>query len=118
MLGITSMLEAANKKADLYDIYGIDFYADFLMTSVDPEFQRQGLVTEIYKRSIALLRAKGYPVCKSVFSSPFTRKAATNLGFQEHSRLYFLDHKNEQGELILPNAEPDMCAAVMALKLS
>jgi len=114
---VFGMVKKAGDMVNLFDLYGIDHYADFLMTSVGSEFTRQGLVTEIYRRSMNLLRAKGYPLCKSVFTSPYTRKAASNLQFQELCRIYARDEKDENGQNIFPHAGPDDCAAVMVYKL-
>jgi ribosomal protein S18 acetylase RimI-like enzyme len=101
----------------VFEKYGVDTYGYFLMTCVDPAFRGQGLVTEIYRRSIALLKAKGYPACASLFSSPFTRKAATNLGFDLLFNKKVLDCKDEAGNLLIPNAGEDDSCSLMSLRL-
>lgn len=114
---VIGLLETVNQQCNIFDKFGVNYYAEFFMASVDPEFQREGIATEMYKRSIKLLRSKGYPLCKSVFTNPYARSAVSKLGFEEISRFYFLDLKNEQGDPIVPDAEPDMFGASMALKL-
>jgi len=115
---ILSFLTELTAKSKICETYGIDHYADFFMTSVDAEFRGQGLVTEMYRRSIALLTSKNLPVAKSVFSSPFTRKAATKLQFCELARLYLSEAKYEDGTKAYPDAGEDEFASVMALKLN
>ena len=95
---VLKFVQLLNERCNLFERFGVDHYGDFWVASVDPEFRQKGLATEMYRRSLALLKAKGYPVCKSVFSSPYTRRAVRNLGFEELDKMYMLDMKNEKGD--------------------
>lgn len=117
MKNILRNLSEISDKANIYEYYGIQFCADLIATSVNPEYRGQGLVTEIYKRSFDLFRAKGYSICKSTFTSPITHAVAIKYKFQEHARKLFLEFTDENGHQLLPHAKPEEKAVLMALKL-
>jgi len=113
-----NMVESLGAEANIFERYGVEHYAELMFTSVGPEYRGQGLVTEIYKRSFDLLRAKGYPLCKSSFSSPYTQKLAIRFGFTEHARRKFADFKYPDGTPIFDKVSPaEQEAILMALKL-
>jgi len=118
VLRVIEVLDQVSANSDVFGKYGVDHYGYFVMTCINEEFRGQGLVTEIYKRSIAMLRAKGFPACCSLFSSPFTRKAAANLKFEEIYSKKFIDCKNKKGEPLFPNAGPEEACACMVLRLN
>lgn len=95
----------------------VDKYGDFFMASVGSNYRGQGLATEMYRRSIKFFKAQGVQVAKSNFTSPFTRKAAHNLGFVELKRIKFLDYKDDQGTPYLPTATEDQLCACMAVRI-
>jgi len=81
-----------------------DFCADVFITSVTPKYRGRGLATEIYNRLIPFLRAKGFPVLRSSFTSPATRAIGKKFGFTEIGRFYFKDAVDENGVKYFPNA--------------
>ena len=65
-----------------------------------------------------MLQAMGFTVVKSVFTSPYTRRAAQKLNFKELYRLYFQEFVNSKGIRCFAHAGPEDFAAVMALKIN
>jgi len=106
-----------SKKGNIFDRYGVDHYAELLIASVDPEFRERGLATEMYRRTLTLLRSRGYPVAESCFTSPITRKVAAKFGFEELVRRYFKDFEDVNGAKFIDNAGEDQFAALMAISL-
>jgi len=104
------------KTVNIFDIYGVDQYADLTVASVDPQFRGLGLATEMYKRTLELLKSKRIPVAKSSFSSPYTRKIAQKFGFEQIRRDYFKDFRDENGEKFFHNAD-DQFSDLMAIRL-
>jgi len=102
---------------NLFEQFGIDHYAEFIFTSVNPEYRRLGLATEMYKRSFALLGAKGYPLCKSNFGSPYTQELALRLGFQECGRWKLTEFVYPNGTWVMDSDKVKGVQIVMARKL-
>ena len=116
-LKILNVMKKLEKESNLLETYGVEFYADFFMSSVEPKYRSQGLATELYERSVTLLKSKGFPLVKSSFTSPITRKIGTKMGFQELARVYLFDETDEHGLPAFPKASPVQFVATMALKL-
>jgi len=114
---LLKLIKILDAKANIYEKYGIEYLANFLLACVGREYRGKGLATEMYKRSIQLLKSKGFPLCKSAFSSPYTRKATMNLGFTEIARVYLKDFCNENGEMDFKGAGDDDCTAILCLQL-
>jgi len=104
-------------KVNVWEKYAINQYAFFLMTCVDPEFQGQGLVTEMYRRSINYLRARGFPLCVGLFTSPFTRKAVAHFPFEDLASEKLADFKGENGLPLIPSGDPEQFANTKAMRL-
>lgn len=105
------------EEGKVFETLGVDEIATLVSVSVDREFRRQGLATEMYRRSLAMLKAKGYSVVEGYFSSPHSRKIASKLGFQLLTESYIGQYENSQGELVFPDAKPDDYVSLMTLKL-
>ncbi|CAG7727827.1 unnamed protein product [Allacma fusca] len=106
-----------DNKCNIFETFDIDEYADLRIQCVGRQFRGKGLATEMYTRALAFLKQSGFLVAKSVFTSPYTRKAASNLGFVELARKYFREITDENGALVCPDAGDNEFVAVMALKL-
>ncbi|CAG7833343.1 unnamed protein product [Allacma fusca] len=102
---IFNFLDSAQKTINIFEEYGLDEYADFAMASVAREFRGEGLATELYERSLKLLRHLGFKLVKSTFTSPYTRKIGTKYGFEELARKYFRELQNTRGDYLCPNAD-------------
>jgi len=85
----------------------VDKIADMFGISVDPAYQNQGIATEIYKRALILLKQKEFKVVRCGFLSPWSRKAATNLGWKELVRVYHKDVMTSAGTPLVENADPE-----------
>lgn len=105
------------EEGKVFDTLGVDEIATLVSVSVEQEFRRQGLATEMYKRSLAMLKAKGYVAVEGYFSSPHARKIATKLGFHQLAISYIGQYEDSQGELVFPDAKPDDFVSLMTLKL-
>jgi len=99
--------------------FGDNFAAPYI-ASVEPGYRGNGLATEMTARSLNLLRAHEFPIIRSFFSSPITRKIAMKAGYQEIARVYYdeLIGFDGEGTLDFQNAEPGSFATFMALKLT
>lgn len=105
------------EEGKVFESVGVDEIATLVSVSVEREFRRQGLATEMYKRTVALLKAKGYVAVEGYFSSPYARKIATKLGFQQLAVSYIGQYENAEGELLFPEAKSDDFVSLMTLKL-
>ncbi|CAL8074511.1 unnamed protein product [Orchesella dallaii] len=105
------------EEGKVFDTLGVDEIATLVSVSVEREFRRQGLATEMYRRSLAMLKTKGYVAVEGYFSSPFARKIATKMGFQQLAISYIGQYENADGELVFQDAKPDDYVSLMALKL-
>lgn len=70
----------------------------------------------MYRRSLALLREKGYPAVDGVFTHPHARKIGEKLGFSELGRAYVSQYEDSKGNKVFPDAKPEEYVSVMALK--
>lgn len=105
------------KEANFFERFGVDEAISFVAASIEKKFRGQGLVTEMYRRSLVLLRARGFKYVQGVLTSPYTRKTLFNLGFTELAKIYFKDFKTEDGQQLFPNFQPDLFANFMYLEL-
>jgi len=105
------------EQGKVFDVLGVHEVATLVSLSIEREFRQQGLATEFYRRTIAFLKAKMYPAVEGCFSSPYARKIAEKLGFQELSSAYVAEYKDAKGEVVFPNAAPEDFISIMALKL-
>lgn len=94
------MADIAIEKAQIYERFGIETYAEFLIASCSPKYRKQGITTELYKRSIAFLDAEGFKLVESIFTSQWARKVVEDLGFKELSRVYYKDLRDDNGQII------------------
>ena len=117
MHNLMKVIYVCNTEADVFGRYPIDHYAYYITASIGRDYRNQGLASEMYRRSEALLREHKFPLVASCFTSPWTRKIATNRNFKELSRFYLKDLKDDNGRQVLPDATDDDCAALMALEL-
>lgn len=121
--------EIVHEEGDLFERYQVSHMADLLLSSCAPQYRKQGLSKELYRRTLNFLKAEGVPIAKSVFTSPFSRAAVKPLGFEQVCRLYYKDVKDENGNLAftkearkaiqISGAEDDTepYAALMALRI-
>jgi GNAT superfamily N-acetyltransferase len=117
MRTLLQILGMAEEKANVYETCNVDRYADWFLVSVEKKYRGQGLAQELYQRSINLAREKKLPLVKCIFSSPYSRKAGANLGFQELSAFYVTEALDENGETLLPNAAPNQKVTLGVFKL-
>jgi len=89
-----------------------EFEAHIIMTSVEPEYRTQGLGTEMITRTMLMLKAKGFPVLRSIFSSPAAQIIGTKLGFTELGRLELKGQVDQDGNELFPTATTEFVADV------
>jgi len=104
------------EESKVFDKLGVEEMATFVTISVGKEFRNQGLGTEMYRRSLALLKEKGYSAVDGCFSNPFSRRIAEKLGFSELGRAYIGQYEDSKGVKVFPDATPEEYVALMALK--
>jgi len=98
------------------DRFGITEFASFLTASTNRKHREMGLMTEMFRRSLELLKATKTNIkyVKSVHTSPWTTKALGNLGFKELARIRFKDLQVEDnGEQLFPNLPDALYANFM-----
>ena len=81
-----------------------DHEAYIIVTSVSTPFRGQGLASEMYKRTLTLLKEKGFPVVRSLFTSPETQAIGKKLEFTELGRIELKDEVDETGKPLFPTA--------------
>lgn len=115
---IMPFLHQLDESAGIFSAYPeVQEYAELFMASVHPDFRGQGLAGEMYRGCIRLLQAKGFKLLKSCFTSPYTQKVGEKMGFRELSKKRFIDYRNENGELVFPDAGDDATATVGVLEI-
>jgi len=93
---------------DVFAMYPeVDCFGDMLGISVHSDYRNEGLATELYKRSFALMKAKGIRIGKVGFTNPYSRKAGNNLGFKTVISEKCNEIRNGKGQLIAPNAKEE-----------
>ena len=94
-------------------------YAETALASVRPDFRGQGLATELFRRSFGIFKENGDSVIKCMATSPFTRKLAASLNFEELGCWKFSEAKDDDGNPLFPNLSEsdDGVAALSVLKL-
>lgn len=97
MKELYKIVDLCHAGCDLFDYYNLEEYGDFFVASCAPKYRQLGITTEMYRRSLEFLAAEGFKMAKSVFTSPYTRAAATNLGFEEVFKLDYKDIMDEEG---------------------
>lgn len=105
---ISKIHRELDSRCNIFEKYpDVQFYAEFYGVCVDPEFQNQGLATEMYRRSIVLLKAKGITLATVGFTGSYSRKAGIKNGYIEIARTYLRDVRNFNGVLLHPDAGDD-----------
>jgi len=118
MRNMNRIMGTVNREANLYERYGIDSFVNFFTACVDPIYRGQGIATEMYERALRAVRAnKDYYYVKSNLTSPYTRRICDKFGFEELSRAYFNDFKDDDGNNILIGRGDDEFVTFACLKL-
>jgi len=93
------------ESVDVFKMYPeVQTFGDMLGIAVHQDYRHQGLAAELYKRSLALMKSKGLKIGRVGFSSPYSRKAATDQGYKMFVSEKCSEVRNAEGELISPNA--------------
>ena len=97
----------------------MDQYGEIFIASVSQNFRGQGLATELFRRSFDIFKKNGDSIIKCMASSPFTRKLAASLNFEELGCWKFSEAMDEDGNPIFPNLSEsdDGIAVLTVLKL-
>lgn len=116
---ILKLVDITDSMAGLFERYGVNEYAEFFVASCAPHHRRQGITSEMYVRNLKFLKAEGFKLAKSLFTSPFTRAAVVKLGFEEVCRIDYRDLYDENGELAFDpnNLTSEHFAAVMVKRI-
>lgn len=104
-------------KLGMFDKYGVESIVWNALVVVHPEYRGKGLASEMYARVVRLLRSKDMTLVFSIFTSPFSRRAAEKEGFVEIDRAYFNELRDENGAIVLPEATQNDFGSVMVLQL-
>lgn len=104
-------------KLEMFAKYGVEFVVWNFLVAVNCKHRKRGLASELYSRIVELLRSKNLPLAFSIFTSPFSRRAAQKVGFVEIDRVYFNELRNEEGELVLPKGTQEDFASAMVLEM-
>lgn len=104
-------------KLGMFAKYGVEYVVWNFFVAVNAKYRKMGLASELYSRVVQLLRSKKFPLVFSIFTSPFSRRAAHKVGFVEIDRVYFNELRNDKGEVVLPKGTQDDFASVMVLEM-
>lgn len=111
------LCEITDRMAGLFETFGLREYAEFFTASCATHHRRQGITIEMYQRNLRFLKAEGFKLAKSLFTSPYTRAAVTKLGFKEVCRLDYRDLYDENGQLAFhPSVLTDQHFAAIMVK--
>ncbi len=104
--------------AGIFETYKLDEYAEFFVASCATNHRRQGLTSEMYVRNLKFLKAEGFKLAKSLFTSPYTRAAVKKLGFKEVCRIDYRDLYDQHGRLAFdPKDLNEQSFAAVMIKL-
>lgn len=107
-----------DKLANVQEKFKVNYFAEFLLCSIDEPYRKNGLATELYSRNLQLCKLKGFPLIKCCFTNPIAAKCiGLKMGFQELARIYLFDESDKNGDPLFPKASPDQYIAIMALRL-
>lgn len=107
----------SDSKLGMFGKYGVESVVWNFVVAVNTKHRGKGLASEMYSRVVRLLRSKKMTVAFSVFTSPFSRRAAEKAGFVEIDRAYFNELTDEHGVAFLPHATQNDFASVMVLRM-
>ncbi len=117
LVSLRKVVVALKKEVNILERFGVSEVANFVTASTDKKYRGLGLATEMYRRSNVFLKASGYKFAQGVLTSPFTRKALSNLGYTELSRMYFKNVKNDDGQPLFPNISDEAFANLVYIEL-
>jgi GNAT superfamily N-acetyltransferase len=109
------------KNEDIYDYFvgladrlnvweaypDVNEYIEMFGISVCPEYRKQGIAKEIYRRVLALMKVRGIKVARCGFTSPFSRKAAKSQGCKIFVEEPVCQAKLKDGRYLNSNAAPE-----------
>ncbi|CAL8137115.1 unnamed protein product [Orchesella dallaii] len=78
-------------RANLFERFGVEELVWNFVASTSKEHRGQGLASELFRRMLNLLRKEKLFLVFSIYSSQFSRRCATKLGFVEIARSRFAD---------------------------
>lgn len=97
--------------------YSNPIYAMGFLSSVATTHRGKGLASEIYVRSLLQFKERGFTLTRNFFSSKVTMKIVSRLGYEELSRVYMGQLRDEDGELVFEGADPDFYCVFMTKSL-
>ena len=98
--------EALFGDRDLHEEYQVTNILLFLMLSVGKDHRRQGLASELIKRSMELAREKGFDLIRAAASSPISQKLFDKFGFDVVKEQKFHEF-TWNGEILVQGTGPD-----------
>ena len=104
-------------KFNVFKMFGVSRCAELLLTCVDRKYRNQGLGTEMFRRSLSMLKQRGFPMAKGIFSSPISRRIGEKIGFEELARSYLCEFRENPHESVHFNNETgDQFLALMSFR--
>jgi len=97
-----------NKDVNLFEQYSIPEYPEMFGLTVDEKYRQRGIAGEMYRRGLNYFQKKGYQIVKCSFISQYTRKAGHKNGYKEYVRRYFHDCKDDDGNILNPESDPNL----------
>jgi GNAT superfamily N-acetyltransferase len=88
----------------------LEFYA----IAIDKNYRRKGLSIDLMKKGIEYARRNGYDLVFGLFTSPYSKRAAENVGMKKIMDIDLLDYRDSHGSLIFLDSAPHNIASVMA----
>jgi hypothetical protein len=106
-----------DRRYGIFEEFGVTEVIWNFVASTGRNYRGLGLGSELYRRLVNFLKGNGHKVAFSIFTSPLSRKCASNAGFIEIARSYFRDAKDQDGHAYLPTATDEDFASTMVIKL-
>jgi len=106
------------KDENLFEKHNIKEYLEMFGLTVDEKYRRRGIAGELYRRGLNCFQKRGYKIVKCSFISPYTRRAGHKHGYNEFARRYFHDLKDDDGNILNPDSNPEefLCYGIFDLR--
>jgi len=114
---IHKFLAGVERQANVFEHYGVQRALYLYMLGVDTSVRRQRIGTRLVAATIELGRQRGFPVLTSTCTSLHSRRLMTGLQMEVVLSKDYADYKDENGEVILPAADPHTSASVVGIRL-
>lgn len=114
---IHKFLARIERRANIFEHYGVERALYLYMLGVDTSVRRQGVGSRLVSATIELGRERGFPVVASTCTNLHSTRLMTGLHMECVLAQDYADYKDERGEVVLRPADPHTKASVVGIRL-